>query len=157
MQAPAARLAPFCIAQMFYTWWSMKRSYVTTALLALLIALPALHAVEKPFAPAKILDIQQKARTRVLYYLVNTPVTQDDPYYEVSVQIGGMTYIGEYTPRHAAEVLPEDWKTDTVVQARVEKHYLYLKRPSGGEVQLVIVKHIASGSTQKTLDPVTNK
>ena len=95
---------------------------------------------KKLYIPAKILDIQEKARTRVLYYLVNTPVTQDDPYFEVSVQLKDTVYLAEYTPIHRKDTLPDDWKVDTVVQARVEKHYLFLQRPSGGEIQLVIIK-----------------
>ena len=95
---------------------------------------------KKQYEPAKILDIQEKARTRVLYYVVNTPVTQDDPYFEVTVQLKGTVYLAEYTPLHRKDTLPDDWKVDTAVQARVEKHYLFLQRPSGGEMQLVIIK-----------------
>ncbi len=32
----------------------------------------------------KIITVEKKFHERVLYYLVNTPVTQDDPYYELS-------------------------------------------------------------------------
>ncbi len=54
--------------------------------------------------------VEKKSHERVLYYLVNTPVTQDDPYYEISLQQGTWLYLAEYTPRHAADSLPDEWK-----------------------------------------------
>jgi hypothetical protein len=122
----------------------------------ILTILPCVQGVEKAYVAGKILDIQQKARTRVLYYLVNTPITQDDPYYEVSVKVGDTNYVGEYTPRHTDDTLPEDWKPETPVQARIEKHHIFLKRPGGGDVQLVILKHSASETNEKAL-PLTTK
>ncbi len=62
-------------------------------MLLLAVGLAAVaQAVEKPYQTGKIVDVQRKVETRVLYYLVNTPVTQDDPYYEVSVRLGTTVY-----------------------------------------------------------------
>jgi hypothetical protein len=88
--------------------------------------------------------VQQKVNTRVLYYQVNTPVTQDDPYYEVSVQLGDTTYVGQFTPRHASDTLPEDLVVAADVEARIEKRHMFLKRPSGLEMDLPIVKKFPS-------------
>jgi len=128
---------------MFYTDILMKR-WVT--LLLCLLVVPALFAVEHPYQPGKVVDIEQKANTRVLYYLVNTPVTQDDPYYEVSVASGGTTYVGQFTPRHAADTLPEDLTVNSDVQIRIDKRHMFLKRPSGGELDLVIIKRSPAGA-----------
>ena len=122
------------------------------ALVLAAMTLPAAFGVEKPYQPGKIISVQQKEHTRILYYLVNTPVTQDDPYYEVAVQLQGATYITEYTPRHQDDTLPDDWKADTGVQARVDKHHLFVKRPNGFEIDLVVVKRIAAGP-EKTSAP----
>ena len=54
----------------------MKR-ILAALVLVFVTALASWSATEskKQYVPAKILDVQEKARTRVLYYLVNTPVT----------------------------------------------------------------------------------
>ena len=88
----------------------MKRFLAIAVLLMLLLSLPALQAAEKQYGPGRIVSLEKKAHERVLYYLVNTPVTQDDPYYEISLQQGTWLYLAEYTPRHAADSLPDEWK-----------------------------------------------
>lgn len=99
------------------------------------------------YIPGKILDVQQKSRSEVLYYLVNTPITKDTPYFEVSVVAGGIVYETEFVPRHAADTLPEDWQIGSAVSLRAEKHYVYLKRLDGREVQMQIVKKTAEPQT----------
>src|SRR5271169_5385516 len=87
-------------------------------------------ATKKPYVDGTIVDVQQKATTRVLYYQVDTPITQDDPYYEISVQIKDKVYFGRYTPMHSSDTLPEDWTAGSTVQARIDGRHLVLKRPS---------------------------
>jgi hypothetical protein len=117
-----------------------------------------LYAVEKLYQTGKIVDVQQKTNTRILYYLVNTPVTKDEPYFEVSVQVKDTIYVGDYTPRHAAETLPEEWGVPQAeVRLRLEKHYMFLMRPAGTEMQFVITKRIAVAPTQKIPEPSSPK
>lgn len=120
----------------------MMRS-ITILLLALGLAVVA-QAVEKPYQTGKIVDVQRKVETLVLYYVVNTPVTQDDPYYEVSVELGSSVYRGVYKPRHEGETLPDEWKTGAEVQAKVDGRHLYLKRPNGLEMEFAIAKRTAA-------------
>ena len=105
-------------------------------------------AETSPYVPGKIVDVQQKTRSEVLYYLVNTPVTKDDPYFEVSIESRGVVYETEFVPRHIAESLPDDWTIGSKVTLRPEKHYLYLKRQDGKEVQLLIVHKSAAPEKQ---------
>jgi hypothetical protein len=107
-----------------------------------------LFAAESPYQTGKIVDIQQKVKSRVLYYQVDTPITQDDPYYEISVQVNDVVYTGDYTPRHAADSLPADWKAGADIHIRLEKHYIFLQRSEGRELQLTLLKH-ASASAMK--------
>lgn len=120
----------------------MRRS-ITILLLAVGLAVVA-QAVEKPYQTGKIVDVQRKVETRVLYYVVNTPVTQDDPYYEVSIELGSSVYRGVYKPRHEGETLPDEWKAGADVQAKVDGHHLLLKRPNGVEVEFAIAKRTAA-------------
>ncbi len=120
----------------------MKRALIIFPFLLLLLG--QLFAIEKLYQAGTIVDVQQKVNTRVLYYIVNTPITKDEPYYEVSVQIKDTVYLGRYMPRHADDTLPEEWIAGAAVQARIEKRNLFIKRPSGSDVQFVIYKESAA-------------
>src|SRR5450755_3887319 len=121
----------------------MKRILATAALLAVLLSFSNLYATEKQFEAGRIVTVEKKFHERVLYYLVNTPVTQDDPYYEVSLQSGNTVFLTEYTPRHAADDLPDGWKENAEVQMKVtDKHHVSVKQEGGMELQLLIVKRM---------------
>jgi hypothetical protein len=121
----------------------MKRILTSTALLAVVLSSSHLYAAEKQFEARRIVTVEKKFHTRVLYYLVNTPVTQDDPYYEVSLQLGNVVLLAEYTPRHAADELPDGWKDNAEVQMKItDKHHVSVKQQGGMELQLLIVKRM---------------
>jgi hypothetical protein len=124
----------------------MARLPVGIGLLLFLLTIPALNGVEKQFQTGKILDVQQMARTRVLYYLVNTPITRDEPYYELAIQLKDTVYVAEYTPRHSADTLPDDWRGGSEIQVKADKHHLYVRRPGETEAELVVVKHMPAGA-----------
>jgi hypothetical protein len=127
-------------------------------LLLATVLVPHLPAAEKPLLTGKILDVQRKTTTRVLYYQVDTPITKDEPYYEVSVQVKDTIYVGDYTPRHASATLPDEWNVpQTEVRVRLDKHYMFLARPAGTEVQFVIVKRIAAAPAQNSSEPPSPK
>ena len=121
-------------------------------------AVPGLSALEKQYQMGQIVDIQQKSNTRVLYYQVNTPITKDEPYFEVSVQVKDMIYTGDYTPRHAADTLPDEWNLPHAeVRLRLEKRSMFLTRPTGTELQFVITKRVAVSPAQKTSESPSPK
>ncbi len=120
-------------------------------LLLAAVLVPALYAAEKLYVTGKIIDVQQKTNTRVVYYQVNTPLTKDEPYFEVSVQVKDTIYVGDYNPLHAADTLPDEWNVpQTEVRLRLEKHYMFLTRPAGSELQFVITKRIAVAPAPQT-------
>jgi hypothetical protein len=97
-------------------------------------------AARKQYVNGTIVDAQQKTTTRVLYYLVDTPITQDDPYYEIAVQIKDTVYFGRYTPMHSGDSLPAEWTVGSTVQARIDGSHLVLRRPSGGDMSFGFTK-----------------
>jgi len=97
-------------------------------------------SARRQYVDGAIVDVQKKTTTRVLYYQVDTPITQDDPYYEISVQIKDTVYFGRYTPMHSSDTLPEDWTAGSAVQARIDGHHLVLKRPGGTEMSFAFTK-----------------
>ena len=124
----------------------MARLPLRIGLLLFLLTSLALNAVENQFQTGKILDVQQKARTRVLYYLVNTPITRDDPYYELTIRLKDTVYVAEYTPRHSADTLPDDWRSGSEIQVKANKRHLFVKRPGEMEADLMVVKHMPAGA-----------
>ena len=136
------------IRLVFYTdfdeaYLFMKRILASAALLAVLFSLSDLYAAEKQFQTGRIVTVEKKFHERVLYYLVNTPVTQDDPYYEVSLQLDNTVILTEYTPRHAADELPAGWKDDVEVEIKVtDKYHVSVKQQGGSELQLLITKRM---------------
>jgi hypothetical protein len=107
-----------------------------------LLSITAAAVVQPSYGPAKLVDIQHKTRQRTDLYIVNTPVGTEVPYFEVTVQIDQMTYLAEYTPRHSDEQLPDAWVPGAEIQARVEKHFLFLKRSDGSELKWIITKKV---------------
>ncbi len=132
----------------------MKRIPASAALLAVLFSFSYLHAAEKQFEAGRIVTVEKKFHTRVLYYLVNTPVTQDDPYYAVSLQLGNTVLLTECTPRHAADELPDGWKDNSEVQIKVtDKHHVAVKQQGGMELQLLIVKRVLGTAQSEVPKP----
>ncbi len=111
---------------------------ILVALVLFLGAGGSSFAVESGYLPLTIVRAEQKTRDRVVYWVVDTPLYHEDPYFEVTVRAAGVVVLGEREPRNAHEMLPEDWKPGARVQGRVEKHHLFLRRPNGTEVRFII-------------------
>jgi len=112
------------------------------------IAVPC-FAVESGYQSLTIVRAEQKTRDRVLLYLVDTPIYQEDPYFEVEVRVGDRLLLAERDPDKKWEMLPIDWKPGTTVKGRVDKHHLYLQRPNGTEVQFLIVRRTKAASERE--------
>src|SRR5229473_7258319 len=97
-------------------------------------------AVESNYFPLTIVRAELKTRDRVVYWIVNTPLYHEDPYFEVAVRAAGTLVVGEREPRNAHEMLPEYWKPGVVVQGRVDRHHLFLRRPNGTDVRFIITR-----------------
>ena len=120
----------------------MLRKILFVLSLAVLANLPYGFAAQKTNSAGKIAAVEKKSKDKVDMYLVNTPVTTQVPYFEITVEFGGTDYVGEYTPRHADEELPGSWKFGETVQGRVDKHHMYLERPGGLELELIVTKRM---------------
>jgi hypothetical protein len=118
------------------------------ALLFLLLG-ASLNAVESGELPMTIVRAEQTLRDRVVAWVNDTPLYQQDPYFEVAVRAGDKILEGEYQPANAWEALPVFWKPGVEVQGRVHGHSLFLKRPNGVEIRFVILKRTAISATKK--------
>ena len=136
----------------------MKRMLASAALLVFLLSSFHLYAAEKQYEPGRIVTVEKKFHERVLYYLVNTPITQDDPYYEITLQVDNIVLLTEFTPRHAADDLPDGWKDNAQVQMKVkDKHHVWVKQDGGMELQLLIVKRMPATTPPAASEPAPAK
>ena len=109
----------------------------------------SLNAVETGELPMTIVRAEQKLHDRVVAWVNDTPIYQQDPYFEVAVRSGDTVLEGEYEPSSPWETLPIFWKQGVEVQGRVKGHSLFLKRPNGVEIRFVILKRTAATATRK--------
>lgn len=134
---------------LFLSWYTILSPMACRVLVALVLFLgsgASSLAVESTYFPLTIVRAEQKTRDRVVYWVVNTPLYHEDPYFEVAVRAGGTVVVGEREPRNAHEMLPEDWKPGAKVQGRVDKHHLFLRRPNGTEVRFIITRRTKTTS-----------
>ena len=99
------------------------------AFIGLVLLASAASAVEKKGVQSGVvLTVEQKTRSRVQYYIVNTPVTAEDPYLQMEIDSGGLVYTVEYEPHSAQEVLPDGCMPGQAVKVRLEgKHSLFVQ------------------------------
>ena len=129
----------------------------TSRFLVVSVLVSTAFAVLGSYVDGSIVNVQKKVNTRVLYYIVNTPVTRDDPYYEVQMRVKDTVYTAQYTPRHEDDSILEDYRPETKVQARVEKRHLFLKRGDGNDLDLIIVKRAPAEKGKGMTDAVPVK
>ncbi len=125
----------------------MRRAWLV-ALLLLNLGV-GVYAVQNGEVTMIIVRAEEKKRDRVVAWVNDTPIYQQDPYFEVEVRAGDQVLEGEYEPQSQCETLPVFWKRGVKVQGRVRGHSLFLKRPNGAEIRFVILKRTGA-SAQKT-------
>jgi hypothetical protein len=106
----------------------MKR---TVMLLALTLSFSVLgsEAAEKTIAsqPGVVVAMEKKSRSRTQYYVVNTPVGVEEPYYEAEIDSAGLVYTVEYEPKSANEVVPDGCMAGQAVKVRVDHRHLFVQ------------------------------
>ena len=125
----------------------MRRAWLVALLLLNLGA--GLYSVENGEVTMTIVRAEEKKRDRVVAWVNDTPIYQQDPYFDVAVRAGDQVLEGEYEPQSAWETLPVFWKPGVQVQGRVRGHSLFLKRPNGAEIRFVILKRTAVSAEKK--------
>ena len=65
-------------------------------------------------------------------------MTQEDPYYELLLQLNNFVYECAIHSPHAADKLPEDWLPDTEVKTTLTNVILFVEGPDGIELQLIV-------------------
>ena len=122
---------------MNYTY-PMRSGFAALTASVLVFVVSTASAIEKDRGNAVLLAVTHKTHDRILYYLYNTPVMQEEPYVEVSLKLGNRIIVGEYIPSYSGEPTPDNWKSGESLEVRLDKHYVYLPRLNGTEVKFRI-------------------
>ena len=125
----------------------VRRRILVLALSLSAVAVLGANAAEtlKKSQPGVILTVEKKAHSRVQYYVVNTPVMADDPYFEAEIDSAGFVYTAEYEPRNAEEELPDGCLAGQSVNVRVDHRHIYVQCLNAtSEMNWRIVKRKAS-------------
>jgi len=119
----------------------------------LFLIVPLSQAARPTYQKGIVTGVERKAHDRVLYYLVNTPVMTEDPYYEILVQVSGTVYVAEYPLRQQDDELPFDWKKGDEVRVMIDKSHIFVQRAAGGSLKMIIARHFPvpkSGNPKQT-------
>src|SRR6267142_3142538 len=102
-----------------------------TMLLAVALGLAVLgaEAADKVTAsqPGVVLALEKKSRSRTQYYVVNTPVGVEEPYFEAEIDSAGLVYTVEYEPKSSREVIPDGCLAGQAVKVRVDHRHLFVQ------------------------------
>ena len=99
-------------------------------ILAIGTALPGVaNAAEKvkTSQPGVMLAVEKKSRSRTQYYIVNTPVGVEEPYFEAEIDSAGFVYTVEYEPKTAQEEIPDGCLAGQAVKVRVDRRLLLVQ------------------------------
>lgn len=96
-------------------YWTFLMTPLNAILVLTLPSQPTLYAAQKQYQSATMVEVQEKTNTRVINHVVDTPITRNEPYYKVSVQLKDMVYLGRYLPRHRQDSQPDEWVATAMV------------------------------------------
>lgn len=100
------------------------------------------------YQQGKLLDIQEKKDKTTTYTTtkqkdgrtVTTPTTTEEKHYFITVEAGGLVYVGEYTPMFFGK--PGDWIVGDPIDLRFDGKKMILRKPNGKELKTSIRKRI---------------
>lgn len=129
----------------------MTRSIRFAFLIAITLWRP-LWALDDAWHRGRIEDIQKAVHTKTLYFIVNTPITQDEITYTISVHLDDKLLVGAYQPDKVQDPPPAQWTRNRPVRVQVAGDYMFLKLPDGSDLKLRIMKRRSAGP----MAPVTD-
>jgi hypothetical protein len=95
-------------------------------------------AADKVYQKGKYLDVNSQAYQKLVG---DTSVMRHEN--DLSVQIGDLIYIGQCEEkRHFSSCRPGAWVIGDLIDVRIDKDSMYLKKPDGGELKTRIVKRV---------------
>jgi hypothetical protein len=98
----------------------------------------------------RIVEVRKSATTNVKAWVVNTPITEDQVTYTISVHIGDKILTGNYEPTSEQSPPPEEWTTNYPVKVLIAGDSMSVRGPTG-DIRL----HISKRKSAKLMSPLT--
>ena len=111
----------------------------------LMLATAALcSAADKSYEKGKYLDVDSQAYQKIISNPSNggsMSVLRHEN--DMSIQIDDVIYVGQCEEKkHFSSCRPGTWIVGDMIDVRIDKDHMYLKKPDGGEVKTQIVKRV---------------
>ena len=88
----------------------------------------------------RISQVKKDVNSKTLYYVVNTPVTEDVITYTISVHVNRQIVTGYYELDKAQSEPPSEWTENTPVWIQIQDKTMYLRSATAGEFKLTVAK-----------------
>src|SRR5215467_11649198 len=99
----------------------MRRVYFFGLLLASL----SLFAADVPWQYGRIESVRKSVDTKTKVWIVNTPITEDETTYTISVHLGDKILVGTYQLTPELTPPPEEWTNNYPVRLQVVADRLF--------------------------------
>jgi hypothetical protein len=96
-------------------------------------------AAQGPWLYGRIVDVHKSVNTKTKAWVVNTPITEDEVSYTVSVHIQDKILVGSFDLTPEESPPPQEWTTNYPVKVQVVADRLFLRAPTG-DLRLRIVQ-----------------
>jgi PEGA domain-containing protein len=103
----------------------------------------------------RIEQVRKDVSSKTLYYVVNTPVTEDTTTYTISVHVQNRLVTASYDLDKLQSEPPVEWTENTPVWVQISDKTMFLKSATSGEYKLTISKSKSVAVMQPlTLDEI---
>ena len=117
----------------------MKHPWISL-FLGLVCAVSPVFSADQDWQVGRILSVQRVDQSKTLYWIANTPVSQDQTLYAIIVHLQDKIYYGSYTPAKSSTAPPEIWVKEHPVRVQIAGESMYLRTPAGPDLKVNIVK-----------------
>ena len=105
-----------------------------------LVCTATLSARAADWQVGRIQDVRKDVSSKVLYYVVNTPVTEDIITYTITVHVNDKLVSAFYEQDKVQDAPPSEWTESTPVWVRIEDKTIWLKGATSSEIKLTVTK-----------------
>ncbi len=127
----------------------MKR--IWPILLLAIVCVPMV-AAQGPWQYGRIVDVHKSVNTKTKAWVVNTPITEDEVSYTISVHVQDKILVGSFDLTPEESPPPEEWTTNYPVKVQVVADRLFLRAPTGDLKLRIVRRKTATLMTPLTLD-----
>jgi hypothetical protein len=113
---------------------------VTASLLSLLFFVSA-WAADPAWQPGRIVEVTHRTDTKSKIWVVNTPLTQEEEVYTITVHVRDRILSGSYVGGATHVPPPGGWQKDRPVEVQIVGDYLYVRSSPSDQVRARISKN----------------